>query len=98
MQFITTYICVIILQYEKHYQLGKRENMQESQNWWATPKKGIQLVTTMQKKNTVIVNKLAGKRADLVGFCRYLKNDKVSMDTLKKEEISKTENNLENNL
>ncbi len=32
MQFITTYICVIILQYEKHYQLGKRENMQESQN------------------------------------------------------------------
>lgn len=46
----------------------------------------------MQKKNTVIVNKLAGKRADLVGFCRYLKNDKVSMDTLKVEEISKTEN------
>jgi hypothetical protein len=46
----------------------------------------------MQEKNTVIVNKLAGSRADIVGFCRYLKNDKVSMDTLKKEEISKIEN------
>ena len=45
----------------------------------------------MQKKNTVIINQLSEDRADTVGFCRYLNNDKVRVEDLVKEQTDTLE-------
>lgn len=41
----------------------------------------------MGKKNTVILNQLAERRSDLVGFSRFLSNDKITPDTLVRSAI-----------
>lgn len=46
----------------------------------------------MQKRSTVIINQLSANRADTVGFCRYLNNDKVSLENLIIEQTDKVKN------
>ena len=46
----------------------------------------------MLKKNTVVINQLSENRADTVGFCRYLNNDKVNMLKTTNEHIANIKN------
>ncbi len=43
----------------------------------------------MYSKNTVIINQLSENRADTVGFCRYLNNDRVNIRNLITEQTEK---------
>ena len=43
----------------------------------------------MLDKNTVVINQLSQNRADTVGLCRYLHNEKITMETLILEQTNK---------
>lgn len=43
----------------------------------------------MINKNTVVINQLSENRADTVGLCRYLRNDKIRMEALISEQTKK---------
>ena len=48
-----------------------------------------QMTDLMLKKNTSVINRLSSNRADLVGLCRFVNNERVTMDYLKAQEISR---------
>ena len=47
--------------------------------------RGNDIAAEMLQKETVILNRLAESRADLVGSCRFLQNPRVSLDALREE-------------
>ena len=52
-------------------------------------KRGQLLLYKMIDKNTVIINQLSQNRADTVGLCRYLRNEKIAMEALISEQTKK---------
>ena len=55
-------------------------------------KKGQEIVNSMIEKNTVILNRLAKNRSELVSYCRFFKNDSVKVTDIVKSasEVVKT--------
>ena len=49
----------------------------------------------MRQKNTATINKLSKQRKELVGYCRFLNNDKVDWENIHKEKSKDLNNRSE---
>lgn len=67
----------------------KQQEQTEKRTDKRLQKRGLMLMHKMFDKNTVVINQLSQNRADTVGLCRYLRNEKVTMKELIFEQTKK---------